>query len=579
MLLFPSDKIRPGERILIYGHGRIGKAWEELIRKTDYCTVFAFLDMQADQETCTGMPPVYPPEKVQEFSRERILISVKNPAIQDEIVLKLLKLGVEEERIIRAETRTLSYEKAVTVSGTTDKNIHIAIVNESGLGDGLLTLPLAERLRELFRERCILTAVSRYGVMFGDCNTVFDRIQTVDELAVSILASRAVYDAVIIMHHVPRVVLWAPEKLKRISPQFYEFCRKSVEFSAEIARQNNLGLFIYRMAMLYGRNRLEASDVFGILGASSRGVLLRWNGDSRTVLGKFDLLGRRYAVINSDVDINAPVSHPKQWPAEYFHTMVQILKTHFPQLAIVQIGQRSLGGSIGGIDIDLCGITTLNELKVILKFSDVLVSCEGGLVHLNHFLYNRSVVIFGPTDETYFGYREDAICVARDCGCSCNYISSDWMEGCIRSFSPARCMVRVTPEMVLEKASEIIRSRSFHYNTHRVSKEESESILELGKRKGKSVLVVSDGMNPERRADRNWVNYPTYKGCFDTILVSAENFDDQYAVLHEMVRILKVGGELILPASMLACSPDFVAIPDVQGELVMLKKESAGDLV
>lgn len=577
MYLFPSDKIKPGEKILIYGHGRIGKAWEKLIKKTDYCIVSAFIDMEADQKSCTTEPPVYPPEKVREFSRERILISVKNPAIQDKIVLKLLSLGVREDRIVR--TGTLNCEKVLEVPGVADKNIHIAIVNDAGLGDGVMSLPLAEGIRNLLGKSVVMTVVSRYGVLFGNCISIFDRIQGVDELAVSMMSRNSGYDVIIFMHHVPRVILWAPEKVKGISPQFYEFCLKSVEFSAEIARQGSPDLFIYRMVILHGRNRLGAMDIFGILGALPWDVFLRWNGDSRTVLGKFGLLGKRYAVINNDVDINAPVSHPKLWPAEYYGTLARLLKVRFPAMTIVLIGRRALAGKIDGIDMDLSGATTLNELKVILKFSEVLVSCEGGLVHLNHFLYNRSVVIFGPTDEAYFGHKEDAACVARDCGCPCNYITSDWMKGCIRGFSPARCMVRVTPEMVLEKASAIIRSRSFRYNTHKISKEESESILELGKRKGKAVLVVSDGMNPDRRADRNWMNYPAYEGCFDIIFISAGDFADPYAVLHEMVRILKVGGELILPVSMLACSPDLAAIPDGRGELVMLKKESAGDLV
>lgn len=578
MYLFPINKIRPAESILIYGYGMIGKSLAEQVAKSGYCIVLAFLDANPTKAVDAKLP-VLPPEKVRDFDGIRVLLAAKEKSVREEMSRNLIRLGIEEKRIIKDGIISFfQQEVAKEICGTDGEILRILITGGGGLGDDLLALPAVERIRELYGKNTVLIGISKYKGLFENRTSVFDEVLDTEDVAVRLSMSKYDFDAFISFHHIPRVIYWAPEKVKRIAPELHVFCQKYITFDEKRKLERDSFLFIYRMARLYTKNRIDVTDFFGDLGKLSRHIFLSWSTDSQTVLEKFGLSGKCYAVLNRDSSINASSYNPKLWPAEYYGTLARLLKVRFPAMTIVLIGRRALAGKIDGIDMDLSGATTLNELKVILKFSEVLVSCEGGLVHLNHFLYNRSVVIFGPTDEAYFGHKEDAACVARDCGCPCNYITSDWMKGCIRNFTPARCMARVTPEIVLGKASEIIRSHSFSYGVRRLNREDVPGIIASGRNEDKGILQI-DGQDDDRRADRNWMNYPAYEGCFDIIFISAGDFTDPYAVLHEMVRILKVGGELILPVSMLACSPDLAAIPDGRGELVMLKKESAGDLV
>jgi len=216
--------------------------------------------------------------------------------------------------------------------------------------------------------------------------------------------------------------------------------------------------FIWNYARAKKKKRIDICDFDGILGATEvRMPLLKCNMNEMKVLMKFNLHRQKYIVVNRDVDIAEPVSHPKLWPIEYYNELLQKIKNDYPDIRLIRIGFRSGMENMRGIDYDLTGKTTLNELKVILKHSQCLFGSEGGLIHINHFLGGKSVVFYGPTDENYFGYKEDVICVSRGyCNGPCNYVTENWTEKCVMGLEKPECMKNLKPSIVYEEVKPLL---------------------------------------------------------------------------------------------------------------------------
>ena len=93
----------------------------------------------------------------------------------------------------------------------------------------------------------------------------------------------------------------------------------------------------------------------------------------------------------------------------------------------------------------------INDLCVVLKCSKLLITSEGGLVHLNHFLEGKSVVIYGPTDPLFFSYDENINIYNSECKERCCWLTNDWEKGCMKDDGEKTCMKNITAEYVFSK--------------------------------------------------------------------------------------------------------------------------------
>ena len=98
--IFPFDKVDKGERIVVYGAGRVGAQYAAQLETLDYCELTAFADTNAKSgDTFAGKRCFTPEELVSNMDGfDRIVVA--SAIYRDEILGLLRSLGVRPERIV-----------------------------------------------------------------------------------------------------------------------------------------------------------------------------------------------------------------------------------------------------------------------------------------------------------------------------------------------------------------------------------------------------------------------------------------------------------------------------------------------
>ena len=165
-----------------------------------------------------------------------------------------------------------------------------------------------------------------------------------------------------------------------------------------------------------------------------------------------------YVTINTGFDalfVIATRLAVKCYPTEHWTELVRLLKSAFPKLGVIQIG----GGNsvrIPGCDRNLQNQTTLTESAGILRRSLLHIDIEGGLVHVCSAIGTQCAVLFGPTSRRYFSYPGNLGIHAGECH-DCWWATERWMEVCPRGNPRNECMHALTPRMVFEQISPLLR--------------------------------------------------------------------------------------------------------------------------
>ena len=136
-----------------------------------------------------------------------------------------------------------------------------------------------------------------------------------------------------------------------------------------------------------------------------------------------------YITVHDGWDSNltkASVRPTKSYPIDLYAEAVALIKNQYPNIKIVQLGNNT-GSVIAGVDINLRESTSLDQCALILKHAKVHIDCESGLVHLATSLGTSCVVMFGPTNLSYYGYAENKNLSPKECG-NCMHVTNTWME-------------------------------------------------------------------------------------------------------------------------------------------------------
>ena len=73
----------------------------------------------------------------------------------------------------------------------------------------------------------------------------------------------------------------------------------------------------------------------------------------------------------------------------------------------------------------------MEEVKALLKNSLLHIDNEGGLVHLRHALCaKKSIVLFGPTSDLFYGYAENENVRSNVCEEPCEWENAKWNTWC-----------------------------------------------------------------------------------------------------------------------------------------------------
>lgn len=176
--------------------------------------------------------------------------------------------------------------------------------------------------------------------------------------------------------------------------------------------------------------------------------------DPSYTLKKFNLDNVKYITLNCCSDFNYSKHNIKIWGMENYLQLVKLLKDRLPSYKIVQIGVGPDDRIIPNVDINLLNQTNFKDLKCLLKYNEIHIDCEGGLVHLSHALGKKSVVIFGPTSSTEYGYPDNINIQGESC-CSygCVHVFENWHSKCVCD-EKLHCMKNITPSLVCSKICE-----------------------------------------------------------------------------------------------------------------------------
>jgi len=98
--VFPFGKVNKGERIVIYGAGRVGDQYARQLEVLNFCEIVAFADTNAESGSCFNGKPCLTPEELADSidSFDRIVIA--STLYHDQILTRLRYLNINPEKIV-----------------------------------------------------------------------------------------------------------------------------------------------------------------------------------------------------------------------------------------------------------------------------------------------------------------------------------------------------------------------------------------------------------------------------------------------------------------------------------------------
>ncbi len=445
MIIIPYKRIPLGANVLIHGFGKIGREVVSQLAANEYCNIMAVVDKKAN-EIADCPFPIFCFEDSIPFVFDRIIIAIDDAGVIDEVKDDWIGKGISEEAILSVKIERLNLsDNPFMVKGTCKDYLTIAIRCTAGLGDSIIDYILACKIKNTLGSMVRVVMETRYKELYDD-------LPIIDEVVCQLNGR---YDLVIRSMMIPIIEQWAPNRIRERSDILYEYCNNCI--SDYKALNNSIDyLKFLSFGKLLGKKRVDMIDIHSVFGFNYDKEVMRPVHDDDSILERYGLQEDKFIVINRDVDQVQMMSHPKLWPIEYYNSLVKMIRIEHPEFHFVQVGACRDNNNISSVDIDLSGKTSLKEIRSLLAHARFLISGEGGLVHLNHFVGGKSVVLYGPTDELFFKYDEDIVCVKRDEWCSmpCNYIINDYVKGCIKGAIPAGCMSALTPEYVYSRMVE-----------------------------------------------------------------------------------------------------------------------------
>lgn len=146
----------------------------------------------------------------------------------------------------------------------------------------------------------------------------------------------------------------------------------------------------------------------------------------------------------------------KRWPARHWAALARRLTTDLGALVVLTGGpsENPLAAEIQKLTaaplLNLCGKTTLPELKALLSLSNLVISGDSGPMHIACAVGTPVIALHGPTDPMISGPSSpDAIVIRYGLWCSPCYDASATAE--CRFGNPV-CMKEVMPSMVYAAA-------------------------------------------------------------------------------------------------------------------------------
>ncbi len=250
---------------------------------------------------------------------------------------------------------------------------------------------------------------------------------------------------------------WFPQmnsrKIRHMSEHLWTFIKNSNEF-----RQCNLVSFSndgQRIGIDYadikGVYRQSQMDMSGVLQLGQRKFFLQCEESIDAVRTRFGISGPFITLHRESGDAGS--SSFKLWPEENYRVLMEELRRMYLGTLLVFLGSEKDCEMPGCLD--LRGRTTFSELKALVKGASLHIGGEGLIPHLRHFLDGGpSVILFGPTSSSHYGYPENINIQGKECPAGCEWITQTWQSKCIRGYECCQSIARISVDTVLRKIFE-----------------------------------------------------------------------------------------------------------------------------
>ena len=459
--VFPFDTVKKGTGIVIYGAGDLGQKYYNQIKQTNWCEIRAIVDR--NYESIINCPfDVRNPGDIPGIGNyDSIVLALASEVYKKEAIDYLMGIGVSEDKIISGSDARYfrdNGESIVFLEGDDgDDIIKIAFSISKAMGDQVISLKVYQELERiadniLFDVYCGKSQTAE-SVYYGQdhLNRIVKSYPCKDEYDN--------YDLVLQVDYCMTVFAVREKKIKRNSIHLFRTVKKMIDYQRTFSPDTseyeyNCRIMIDRGKLL-GENRYELLGNEGALQINDTKVRINVDETYKSELSDLSI-PKPYITINygSGNAMGDGREQTKNWPIEYYHSLVAMLKERFPALYIVQLGTKR-AKCIEGVDCYLFD-KPLDLVKLVLLGSTLHIDCESGLPHLATQLGVKCAVLFGPTPVGFVGYKENINIESEVC-CGCEGMVKDWYVRCLRYEEPV-CMKSIKPEKVFGKVEDYLEA-------------------------------------------------------------------------------------------------------------------------
>lgn len=249
------------------------------------------------------------------------------------------------------------------------------------------------------------------------------------------------YQLIIKIVRYPEIKKVNMPSLARLSPELLEYVQQCQKFRLLNERYFEDGFEYIGQAsvseILKGRKRIQQPDIYGLLGIGERfNYPISVGSTEAECLNRFGVAGRDFITFSKDAK-----QAVKAWSAECFNRVLEWFAGEYPKLLVIELSD----------DMDL------EDRKVLLKKSILHIDTDSDNVHLRHALHgNVSIVLFGPTPVSVYGYSGNYNITGKGCEHFCEGAADGWEKRCLAGGAIPLCMETITVEMVERYISEIL---------------------------------------------------------------------------------------------------------------------------
>ncbi len=336
-----------------------------------------------------------------------------------------------------------------------DKHISVCFLIVGGLGDAIINYNYIYAFYDKFSEVGLsidIANASNAFISFVENSEFVHSFIDVD-------FEKTDYDLVFELRRYPRIIRAEFFHIASAAPKLMDYLTSCRKFEYDNPNRIHFGPkydgYNEETKAELCEKRYLQPDIYGEFGLTES--YLPYIKVDSNLLSSFSLDESKYITIHRGCDrFFFSDNNVKLWPEKNYEELMVLIKKKYPDYKIVLLGEDyEKSDLIHHYDLDLLGKTNMPQLKAIIKGAALHIDTEGGLVHMRHSLKSgKSVVLFGPTSDDFFGYPENINIRTSDCPYPCEWKTKDWAVNCSNSEAKHICMESISPQMIIQQIEE-----------------------------------------------------------------------------------------------------------------------------